>query len=53
VAARVEALLTATPSARSRLALVLPLALATIAILGAVAAGHEVAHLFDLLRGDG
>jgi Peptidase family M48 len=53
VAARVDALLATTPSARSRLALVLPLVLATIAILGAVAAGHEVAHLFDLLRGDG
>jgi Zn-dependent protease with chaperone function len=53
VGARVDALLTTIPSARSRLALILPLALATVAILSAGAAGHELAHLFDLLRGDG
>jgi Peptidase family M48 len=53
VAGRVHALLTTAPPGRSRPALVLLMALATIATLGAVAGGHELAHLFDLLRGDG
>jgi hypothetical protein len=51
VAVRVEALL--VPSASSRGPLVLAMALAATAVLGAVGAGHELAHLFDLLRGDG
>jgi beta-lactamase regulating signal transducer with metallopeptidase domain len=51
VTARVEALL--APSAGSRVALGLAVALATAAVLSAVGAGHELAHLFDLLRGDG
>jgi hypothetical protein len=53
VAARVDALSPTVAAASSRLALVLPLALATTAVLSAVAGGHELAHLFDLLRGDG
>jgi beta-lactamase regulating signal transducer with metallopeptidase domain len=53
VAARVDALMTTSASSASRRALVLPVALATIAIVSAVAAGHDLAHLFDLIRGDG
>jgi Zn-dependent protease with chaperone function len=53
VAARVDALMVTAPSVRPRLALLLPVALATAAIVSAVGAGHELAHLFDLLRGDG
>jgi hypothetical protein len=52
VSSRVSALMVATP-ARSRLPLIVPAALAMIAALAAGLAAHDLAHLFDLLRGDG
>jgi hypothetical protein len=33
--------------------LLLPVALAAAALAGAAVAAHDLAHLFDLLRGDG
>jgi hypothetical protein len=53
VAARVDALMATSASATSRLMLVLPAALATTAVVSAIVAGHDLAHLFDLIRGDG
>jgi beta-lactamase regulating signal transducer with metallopeptidase domain len=53
VSARVDALLAATPAGRSRAALVMLTAIALVAALSAALATHDLAHLFDLLRGDG
>jgi hypothetical protein len=52
VASRVGALMAATPP-RTRRLLLAPAGLATIAGLAAAIAAHDLAHLFDLLRGDG
>jgi hypothetical protein len=49
----VNALLAAAPARGSRLAMLLAIAVAVIAAAAAVAAVHDLAHLFDLLRGDG
>jgi hypothetical protein len=53
VSRRVNALLAAAPARGSRLAMLLAIAVAVIAAAAAVAAVHDLAHLFDLLRGDG
>jgi peptidase M48-like protein len=53
VASRVTALIAPTQASGSRLPLLLPAALATIASLTAALAAHDLAHLYDLLRGDG
>ncbi|MDP9347162.1 MAG: M48 family metalloprotease [Actinomycetota bacterium] len=53
VTSRVTALMSGTPPKRDRLPLLLPATLAMIAALTAVLATHDLAHLFDLLRGDG
>jgi hypothetical protein len=53
VTSRVNALLLITPPRGTRLALALPATLAVIGGLTAIAAAHDLAHLFDLLRGDG
>lgn len=53
VSARVTALLRTTPSRGGGVALLLAAALGAVAALGAAIATHDLAHLFDLLRGDG
>ena len=53
VVIRVNALLAPPPAQGSRLALVLPAAIGVIGTAAALAAAHDLAHLFDLLRGDG
>jgi Zn-dependent protease with chaperone function len=53
VLSRVNALLAPAPAQGSRLAMVLPAAIGVISAAAAVAAAHDLAHLFDLLRGDG
>ena len=50
---RIHGLLAAAPARGARLAPILPAALTVTAALGAAAAMHELAHLFDMLRGDG
>jgi hypothetical protein len=49
----VNALLSPTPSEGSRTALGVLITLVIIAGVSAALATHELAHLFDLLRGDG
>jgi hypothetical protein len=53
VARRVNALLAPAPARGARLAMLLPAALGVIGTATAVLAAHDLAHLFDLLRGDG
>ena len=53
VSSRVHALVAAPPRRGARLALVLAAALGITAALSAMDAAHDLAHLFDLLRGDG
>jgi Zn-dependent protease with chaperone function len=53
VSRRVKALLASAPPRGSRLATLLPAAVGVIGAATAVAAAHDLAHLFDLLRGDG
>ncbi|MEA2281828.1 MAG: hypothetical protein QOK21_2435 [Solirubrobacteraceae bacterium] len=53
VSTRVQALLAPAPAAGSRTALVVLPALALTAAVSAGLATHDLAHLFDLLRGDG
>jgi hypothetical protein len=53
VSRRVNALLAPPPARGARLAMVLPAAVGVIAAAAAVLAAHDLAHLFDLLRGDG
>jgi hypothetical protein len=53
VSARVESLLASAPSRATRVALSLPAALGIIAGLSAAVATRDLAHLFDVLRGDG
>jgi Zn-dependent protease with chaperone function len=53
VSGRVSALLATAPARGSRLALILPAALGLVAALSAAWAAHDLAHLSDLLRGDG
>jgi len=53
VSRRVDALLSPHPTRGARWPIALPFAIAVIAAVTAVAATHDLAHLFDLLRGDG
>jgi Peptidase family M48 len=53
VASRVGALMVPTPAKGRQLPLILAATLAVIAAFAAVLSVHDVAHLFDLLRGDG
>jgi hypothetical protein len=53
VLARVDALLAPAPAQGHRLAMLLPAAIGIVGAAAAVAAAHDLAHLFDLLRGDG
>jgi hypothetical protein len=53
VSRRVNALLAPAPTRGAPLAMVLPAAVGVIAAAAAAAAAHDLAHLFDLLRGDG
>jgi hypothetical protein len=53
VSSRVGALMTAVPPPARRLPVFVPAALALIAGLAAALAVHDLAHLFDVLRGDG
>jgi beta-lactamase regulating signal transducer with metallopeptidase domain len=53
VSRRVNALLAPAPVRGARLAVLLPAAVAVIGAAAAVIAAHDLAHLFDLLRGDG
>jgi predicted transcriptional regulator len=53
VVSRVNALLAPAPAQGSRLAMLLPAAIGVIGAAAAVAAAHDLAHLFDLRRGDG
>jgi hypothetical protein len=53
VSRRVNALLASAPARGSRLTVLFPAAAGLIAAAAAVAAAHDLAHLFDLLRGDG
>ena len=53
VSRRVSALLAPAPAPGMRLALLLTAALGLVGAATAGAAAHDVAHLFDLLRGDG
>jgi Zn-dependent protease with chaperone function len=53
VARRVDALLAPAPARGARLAVLALVALGVIGAATAVLAAHDLAHLFDLLRGDG
>jgi Peptidase family M48 len=53
VSRRVDALLAPAPVRGARLAMLLPTAVGVIGAATAVVAAHDLAHLFDLLRGDG
>jgi Zn-dependent protease with chaperone function len=53
VSSRVSALMVAAPAKGRYLPLLVSATLAVIAALAAVLAAHDLAHLFDLLRGDG
>jgi Zn-dependent protease with chaperone function len=53
VSRRVDALLAPAHGRGARLAMLLPPAVAVIGAATAVIAAHDLAHLFDLLRGDG
>lgn len=53
VVGRVDALLLGESPRCSRTALLLPAGLAIIASFAAIVSAHDLAHLFDLLRGDG
>jgi beta-lactamase regulating signal transducer with metallopeptidase domain len=53
VSRRVNALLAATPARGSQLVMLLAAGVGVIAAAAAVVAAHDLAHLFDLLRGDG
>jgi Zn-dependent protease with chaperone function len=53
VSGRVNALLATAPPRGSRLALILPMSVGLVAALSAAWAAHDLAHLADLLRGDG
>jgi beta-lactamase regulating signal transducer with metallopeptidase domain len=53
VSIRVRARLATSPARGARVALLLSLAIALTAAIGAASAVHALAHLFDLLRGDG
>jgi Zn-dependent protease with chaperone function len=53
VSGRVNALLATAPARGTRLALILPAAVGLLAAVSAALAAHDLAHLSDLLRGDG
>jgi hypothetical protein len=53
VSRRVNALLAPVPAHGARLVMLLPAAVGVIGTATAVLAAHDLAHLFDLLRGDG
>jgi Zn-dependent protease with chaperone function len=53
VSGRVNALLATAPARGTRLALILPAAVGLVAAVSAALAAHDLAHLSDLLRGDG